>query len=98
MPEEHINSGLDLGDEVVDCFIVNILLCHSLKYCSITQESNQFGKIESDVIIENGIRISEDFKPGDANHLIYKVDDIPPWHWSLLLGFQVEYLSKYNFK
>ena len=46
-------------------------------------------KIESGVQIENGIRVSDEMKPDDANHLIYSVDDIPPWHWSLLLGFQV---------
>lgn len=25
------------------------------------------------------------------SQMIYSVDDIPPWHWSLLLGFQVYY-------
>lgn len=33
------------------------------------------------------IEVTTENKPSDA--LIYSVDDVPPWHVSLLLGFQV---------
>jgi hypothetical protein len=35
--------------------------------------------------------------PHQSQHaLLYSVDDVPPWHLSCLLGFQVNFLSNFS--
>jgi len=49
-----------------------------------------FDPAEEELDRDNGSLDNQAQDTTTGSKLLYSVDDVPPWHWSLFLGFQVE--------